>query len=174
MDNLIIDSILSRSSVRMYKPDVEIPDSVMTEILKCAMSAPTAVNRQPWHFVVVRDHDKLKQLAAGLPYAKMAAGASVAVVACGDTTRFLEGEDDHLWVQDLSAASENLLLAANALGYGGVWTCIYPHADRTSVVRDVLALPERYIPFNLIPLGVPDGHLHHIDKWNPANVTTIP
>ena len=139
-------------------------------LLHAAMSAPSGVNRQPWKFILVDDKKLLESLAEALPYAKMAAMAPMAIVPCGDSDRFLEGIDSELWVQDLSAASENILLAAHALGLGGVWTCLYPHSDRMEAVRKILNVPDKLIPFNLIPIGHPYKHTEPMDKWNPERI----
>ncbi len=168
--NIIIDSIATRSSVRLYEPDKEISQATLETLLRVAMSAPSGVNRQPWAFDVITDKNLLKELADALPYAKMAKNASAAIIVAGDSERFLTGTDSTLWIQDLSAASENLLLAAHALGLGGVWTCIYPHEERIKPVREILNIPERFIPFNLIPLGYPAGMSHYINKWDPAKI----
>lgn len=170
MENIALLNILSRSSVRTYIPGFKIPASDLTSILKAAMAAPSAVNRQPWQFVVVDNPEILKNLADSLPYAKMTAGASVAIVTCGDESRFLEGIDNSLWIQDLSAVNENILLAAHAIGYGGVWTCVYPHPERIAPVADILGLPAGIIPFAVIPIGRPAHEPHHIDKWDISKI----
>lgn len=164
-DNAALKNILGRTSVRQYKTD-KMPDKVVSVLLHAAMSAPTGVNRQSWEFVVIDDHDKLDRLAEALPYAKMTAAAPLAIVVCGNTARFLEGYDSTLWEQDLAAASENILLAAEALGLGGVYTCLYPHPDREGAVNRILAIPDGIIPFNLIPIGYPDKNHDPIDKWH--------
>ena len=161
-----IDNILSRSSIRSYTSE-PITDAQLTAIVHAAMSAPSGVNRQPWEFVVVDDHDLLKQLAQALPYAKMTDRAPVAIIPCGNRERFLDGVDCTLWEQDLSAVSENILLSAHALGLGAVWTCLYPHEERLDPVRHILNLPDRLIPFSLIPIGHPAAPAHPIDKWHP-------
>ena len=170
MENLALNNILTRSSVRTYLPDRQIQENDIELILKAGMAAPSAVNRQPWQFVVVRDKSTLRRLADSLPYAKMAAHASSAIIPCGDKKNFLDGIDDSLWVQDLSAATENILLAAHALGYGGVWTCVYPHPERENPVREILSIPDGIVPFAVIPIGVPANPPHIIDKWDPSKI----
>lgn len=128
------------------------------------MAAPTAVNKQPWAFVVVDDRKVLDKLAAELPYAKMTAQAPLAIVVCGDLSKALNGETDRYWMLDCSAASENLLLAAESMGLGAVWTAVYPENDRIAKVRSVLSLPDHIIPFNLIPVGI-----HNIGKKLKTN-----
>ena len=162
-------NIIRRVSVRRYS-DKPISSGQVSAILYAAMSAPSGVNKQPWEFIVVNDHELLSRLADALPYAKMTAHAPVAIVVCGNKDRFLDGVDDALWEQDLSAASENILLAAHAIGLGGVWTCIYPHEERMAPVRSILNLPDNIVPFNLIPIGHPLADHTPMDKWHPDRV----
>lgn len=157
-------NIIRRVSVRRYS-DNPISSGQVSAILHAAMSAPSGVNKQPWEFIVVDDSELLGRLAEALPYAKMAAHAPVAIVVCGNKDRFLDGVDDVLWEQDLSAASENILLAAHAIGLGGVWTCIYPHEERMAPVRSILNLLGNIVPFNLIPIGHPLADHAPMDKW---------
>ena len=168
-DNDAYMNIIRRVSVRRYS-DKPVSSEQVSAILHAAMSAPSGVNKQPWEFVVVNDPALLGQLADALPYAKMAAQAPVAIVVCGNKDRFLDGVDDVLWEQDLSAASENILLATHAIGLGGVWTCIYPHEERMSPVKSILSLPDNMIPFNLIPIGHPLTDPAPMDKWHPDRV----
>ena len=162
-------NIIGRVSVRQYSGEPVNADQ-LSAILHAAMSAPSGVNRQPWEFIVVDDPDLLARFADALPYAKMTAHAPVAIVVCGNRERFLDGVDDVLWEQDLSAASENILLAAHAIGLGGVWTCLYPHDDRIAPVRSILNIPDALIPFNLIPIGHPEHQHQPMDKWHPERV----
>lgn len=168
-DNDAYMNIVRRVSVRRYSDKTVSPEQV-SAILHAAMSVPTGVNKQPWEFIVVDDSELLGRLAEALPYAKMAAHAPIAIVVCGNKDRFLDGVDDVLWEQDLSAASENILLAAHAIGLGGVWTCIYPHEERVSPVKSILNLPDNMIPFNLIPIGHPLTDHTSMDKWHPDRV----
>ena len=168
-DNNAYMNIIRRVSVRRYS-DKPVSSEQVSAILHAAMSAPTGVNKQPWEFVVIDDPELLGQLAEALPYAKMAAQAPVAIVVCGNKDRFFDGVDDVLWEQDLSAASENILLAAHAIGLGGVWTCIYPHDERIAPVKSILNLPDSIVPFNLIPVGHPLTDHAPMDKWHPERV----
>lgn len=168
---IILQNILTRTSDRMFDPAKEVgPDDIQI-MLQAAMAAPSAVNRQPWQFVVVTNRQLLKQLAASLPYCHMADQAAGAIVVCGDKERFLEGEDNELWVQDVSAASENILLAAHAIGLGAVWTALYPHTDRMGSVTEILTLPDSFVPFNVIPFGYVAMSHTPLDKWNPVAIT---
>lgn len=130
------------------------------------MAAPTAVNRQPWQFVVIDTRESLDSLAEVLPYAKMLNHASLAIVPCGDLSKAFEDEPMY-WVQDLSAATENLLLAAHSLGLGAVWTGVYPTTERVGAVSQRLGLPSNIVPLAVVPIGYPEGEQHPKDKWNP-------
>lgn len=167
----ILQNIMTRTSDRMFDPSKEVGEEDIQTLLQAGMAAPTAVNRQPWQFVVVSNRDLLNQLAAALPYCHCANEATAAIVVCGDKNRFLEGDDSELWVQDVSAATENILLAAHAIGLGSVWTCLYPHTDRMGSVSEILQLPQDFVPFNVIPVGYVSKSHAPIDKWNPAAVT---
>lgn len=169
LDNASYTSILTRVSVRNYTEEM-VTDDEVTAILHAAMSAPSGVNRQPWEFIVVDDRGLLTELSEVLPYAKMTAHAPVAIVVCGNQKRFLPGVDDNLWEQDCSAATENILLAAHALGLGAVWTCLYPHEERIAPVREILNIGDDLVPFNLIPIGHPASQHLPMDKWHPERV----
>ncbi|MDD2961216.1 MAG: nitroreductase family protein [Muribaculaceae bacterium] len=167
--NYTLESIMSRTSIRSYK-EAKISSDTIERILKAAMAAPTAVNRQPWAFVVVDDVNILKQLADSLPNAGMAAKAPVAIVACGNMNKALDGVAREFWVQDVSAATENMLLAAHSLGLGAVWTGVYPNVERTKTVQNILNLPENLIPLCVVPMGFPADSPQPKDKWKPENV----
>ena len=179
MDNIgtpareALNNILCRTSRRKFDPAKKVPEEYTSLILHCAMAAPTAVNRQPWHFIVVESRETLDSLAADLPYCHAAKEAPLAIVVCADSRHFLDGDDSTIWIQDLSAASENILLAANALGLGAVWTAVHPHHDRESTVRQLLNIEPELIPFNVIPIGYSTDSHKPIDKWKPDKVTYI-
>ena len=101
----------------------------------------------------------------------MVARAPLAIVVCGDMTKALDGNAREFWVQDCSAASENILLAATGLGLGAVWTSTYPSEERCAAVSEVLGLPETLIPLNTIVIGYPDGDVTPKDKWKESNIS---
>lgn len=162
-------NIMSRTSIRTFT-DQPVSDDLKSALLHAGMAAPSGVNKQPWEFILIDDKDVLDALAESLPYAKMTAKAPMAIAVCGNSDRFLDDEDSTLWVQDLAAAAENILLAAHALGLGAVWTCLYPHADRMDSASRILKLPEGIIPFCLIPVGYPSKQHTPIDKWHVDRV----
>lgn len=168
-ENDAIANIMARKSVRNYTCQ-PIEKGKIDTLLRAAMAAPTAVNKQPWAFVVVDDAAQLDTLASHLPYAKMTAEAPLAIVVCGDLTKALRGNNDPYWPLDCSAATENLLLAAEAMGLGAVWTAVYPEEERMEAVSKILGLPEYILPFNVIPIGYPAQPEKPKDKFKAENI----
>lgn len=164
----VFENIFSRKSVRSFTSE-PVSQEHIEAMLKAAMAAPTAVNYQPWRFVVVTDRNQLDAMAEILPYAKMLRQAPLAIVVCGETTWF-EGRENPYWQQDCSAATENLLLAAEALGLGAVWTGVYPNMQLAEPLGEFLGLPETVQPLCAIPIGHHDGTTQPRDKWKPENV----
>lgn len=169
--NPAIDCIMSRSSVRNYA-DTAVPDSVIGNILRAAMAAPTAVNRQPWEFIVVTDRALLDSIAGCSRGFGMLKKAPAAIIVCGNFDRFFDGDTPEVgfWALDCSAATENLLLAAHSLGLGAVWCGVYPKADRANLIRQILNIPANMHPFALIPFGYPEGPQTPKEKWDPAKI----
>lgn len=167
--NAALENIATRTSVRSYlhKP---VEAAQIEQLLRAGMAAPSAVNKQPWHFVVVTDRAQLKELAKANPYAGMAAHAPLAIVVCGDMKKALDGEARMFWVQDCSAATENMLLAITAKGLGGVWTGVYPIKKRTAELQAALGLPKNIIPLDVVLLGYPKHTPTPKDKWDPENI----
>jgi nitroreductase len=167
----MMEKILSRKSIRQYiaKP---VPRQMINEILHAAMSAPSAGNERPWHFIVLTDRVLLDEIPKFHPHAAMLKQAGVAILVCGDVA--LEKYKGY-WVLDCAAATENLLLAVHARGLGAVWCGVYPTGDRVQNFRKLLNLPDNIIPFSLIPIGFPaeekkagdrfDGSRVHENRW---------
>lgn len=163
--------IAQRVSVRRYDASRQVPNEMIELLLRAAMAAPTAVNLQPWEFIVVNDKATLEALAKTNRYGGMIAQAPLAIVVCGDTIQEASGEPNKWWMLDCSAATENLLLAATAKGLGAVWTAVYPHDERISAVRQVLNIPDRFIPLCIVPIGYPaDSSAKPKDKWKPEKI----
>ena len=146
-----MDAILDRRSIRRYK-DREVSDEQVERLLRAAMNAPSARNLQPWHFVVIREREKLDSVPEFHPFSQMIREAPVAVLICGD----VEVQERHGYLAaDLGAATQNLLLEATEMGLGTVWLGIYPRQERMEPMRRLLSLPERILPFSLVPVGYP-------------------
>ena len=164
----VLENIHARKSVRQFTDEPVSQEHIET-MLKAAMAAPTAVNYQPWRFVVITERARLDAMAEVLPYAKMLKQAPLAIVVCGETTWF-EGRENTYWQQDCSAATQNILLAAEALGLGAVWTGVYPNMELARPLAEFLGLPDTVQPLCCIPIGHHDGTTQPKDKWKPENI----
>lgn len=167
--NPVINTILNRKSVRQFS-DKPIESEKVYLLLHAGMSAPSARNRQPWKFVVVDEKDLLIALGTELPYAKMLMESPLGIVVCGDIRDKEDETAQTFWVQDCSAAVENILLAAESLGLGAVWTACYPKEERVEIPQRILNLPEGIVPLCVIPIGYPKTKNKPINKWNENNV----
>ena len=169
-DNGMLETIMTRTSIRQYT-DQPVEKEKIEAMLRAGMAAPTSVNAQPWHFVVVSDKAKLGELAAANPHAGMLKSAPLAIVVCGDMTKAMEGKGRQFWIQDCSAATENILLAAHAQGLGAVWTALYPMEERMQPVSEALKLPDTLIPLCTVVIGYPAEQPEPKDKWKPENIS---
>lgn len=161
-----MEAILSRRSIRKYT-DQSVSDEIVTELLEAAMSAPSAGNEQPWHFVVIKDREKLNAIPNFHPHSRMLEHAPVAILVCGDEQ--LQKYEGY-WVQDCSAATQNLLVAVQAKGLGAVWLGIYPIAERVAGLQKLLGIPESVTPFALISIGYPVEEKPPAERYNAARI----
>ena len=160
-----LSAIRTRKSVRKFDPSREVDQATVEKLLKAAMCAPSALDKRPWEFLVVRDPAKLKALADNNPYCRVGNGAKLAIIVCGNAAN-----GDGWWVCDCSAATMNLLLAAHSLGLGAIWTGVYPGEERIAAVRGILGIPEGYVPLNIVPVGYPAEDPQPKDKWDEKKV----
>ncbi len=170
--NAALETIFNRKSVRSYTEQALSSEQIET-LLRAAMAAPSGMNLQPWRFVVVTDAQVRNDLGG------LSAKAPAVFVVCGETMMkgrpAAEGAEPPMvpngnWNADCAAATENLLLAAEALGLGAVWTACYPYEERMNQVRTVLGLPEGITPYCVVPVGYPAGDDQPKDKWKPENI----
>ena len=169
MENQAIQNILTRVSVREFTGE-KISEAQLDTLLRAAMSAPSAINKQPWAFIVVTDEAKIAALGEALPYSRCSNHPAVAIIPCGDLTKAIPGEMANFWINDVSAATENLLLAAHAMGLGAVWTGLHPDMNRARLVQEMLGLPEHIIPLCVVPVGIPAEQPEVKDKFKPENI----
>ena len=160
--DIVLENIFARKSVRKFTSE-PVSDKQVETLLRAAMAAPSAKNGQPWRFVVVNDKDKLASMDKQLPYARLDT-APMAIVVCDDLSGYKK-----FWTDDCSAATENLLLAAEAMGLGAVWTAASDE-ERSGIVREALGLPENIHPLCVVPVGHPDGDFQPKDKWDPSKI----
>jgi len=146
-----LEAILTRRSVRKYT-EGEIDDTYIQQLIEAAVSAPSAGNQQPWHFIIIDNRKILDKIPEFHPHAKMLKEAQKAILVCGDIN--LEKYKGY-WMLDCSAATQNILLAARVLGLGACWLGVYPREERIIKLRKLLEIPENVIPFSIISLGYP-------------------
>lgn len=169
MKNEVYDNIMSRVSVREFTGGKISADQIDT-LLRAAMAAPSALNKQPWAFIVVTEDSLIARLGEALPNSRCSNHPGCAIIPCGDLSKAIEGELGAFWINDVSAATENMLLAAHSMGLGAVWTGLHPDMNRVKLVQEMLGLPEHIIPLCVVPVGVPAEQPAVKDKYNPANI----
>lgn len=165
--NAAYDCIMTRTSCRSFT-DYQLTEPQIDSLLRAGMAAPTARNQQAWQLVVVTDRDILDSIAAS-GHMAMLREAPLAIIPCGDMTIAADKAKD-FWVQDLSAVSENILLAANSMGLGAVWCGVYPVEERVKKISELLELPDNIIPLSCIPVGQPKGKLTPKDKYDEEKI----
>jgi nitroreductase len=161
-----LDYILDRRSIRRFT-DQKIDSEHIRSLLTAAMYAPSAVNMQPWHFVVIDENSMMEMIMEIHPYARMLQTASHAVVVCGDEQL---QHDDGYWVVDCGAATQNLLLAAHTLGLGACWVGLHPREERKSAFSRLLKLPSHVKPFALVALGYPEEQKPRPNRFHGTKV----
>ncbi len=164
------DALLKRRSIRKYL-DKEVSDEIIEELLHAAMSGPSACNRRPWIFYVIKDQDKLNELRKASRFSNM--NAPLAIVVVGDISRSLPLQLKDFWIQDCSAATENILLRATDLGLGSLWCGIYPQKRPVERVKEILGITNNDIPLNIIYIGYGDEEKESRDQYEKNRVKVI-
>lgn len=161
--NPTLETIFSRKSVRSYTDQPVSVDDLML-LVKAGMAAPTGMNRQPWEFFIIQDKELMVSLADKIPYARMLKEAQAAIVVMGNPEKSI------YWYLDCSAAAQNILLAAESIGLGAVWTAGYPFEDRMETISKAIGIPKPFLPLCLIPIGYPKGEQTPKNKWDESKV----
>jgi len=161
-----LTAIFTRRSVRDFKPDL-VSQMDLEDLLKAGMQAPSAKNEQPWHFVVIDDPEVLHAIPQFHPFAQMLKAAPLAILVCSDRNLELKRAS---WLQDCSAATQNILLAAHAKSLGAVWLGIFPDSDRVRGMKDLLRIPDDVRPVSLIAIGHPALTPEPEDRFNPSRI----
>jgi len=160
-----MEAILTRRSIRKYTKQ-PVSDEVLKELLEAAMCAPSAGNRQPWCFVVINDRKIMNEIPKYQIYSQMLKEAAVAIFVCCD----INLENKGFGVEDCSAATQNILLAAHAKGLGAVWLGVYPPEPLVTATKKLLNLPEHIIPISLISIGYPAEQKPQPDRYRADRV----
>jgi nitroreductase len=161
---MALEAIFARRSIRAYTGE-PVSHEAITQILEAGMAAPSSNNRKPWHFVVIRDRATLTKLAEAHPHGKMLSEAAAAIAVCGDTSI-----SPDFWVQDCSAATENMLVAVAALDLGAVWLGGHPREDRVAAIREVLGIPAHAGVLCLISIGHPGEKKEPRTQYDPKRI----
>ncbi len=161
-----LNMILGRRSIRKFTGQ-PVSEQHIEIILKAAMAAPSAGNQQSWRFVVVTDRERIAAVQATTEYGKMLDDAALALVVCGDTRSL---KHPSMWEQDCSAAVQNALLAAHALGLGACWLGFWPKKERTEPLKEALRLPEGVEPLATLAIGQPADEKPPSERYDPAFV----
>ena len=164
------DALFKRRSIRKYL-DKEVSDEIIEELLHAAMSGPSACNRRPWIFYVIKDQDKLNELRKASRFSNM--NAPLAIVVVGDLSRSLPLQLKDFWIQDCSAATENILLRVTDLGLGSLWCGIYPQKRPVERVKKILGITNSDIPLNIIYIGYGDEEKESRDQYEKNRVKVI-
>ena len=164
------EALLKRRSVRKFTEE-KVSDEQINELLHAAMSGPSACNKTPWEFYVIRNTETLSAVKKASLFSRF--NSSVVIVVAGNTTRALPAPVTEYWIQDCSAAVENILLRATDLGLGSVWCGAYPQKRVEDNLQDVLALPEDHIPLAIIHIGYPLEIPEPRDQYDPERVHFI-
>lgn len=162
--NQTLETIFNRKSVRRYTTQPVGKDK-LEMLVRAGMAAPSSKDRRPWEFIIVTDRELLDTLGNGLPLARMLKETQQAIVVCGDTIK-----SSNAWFLDCSAAAQNILLAAQSMGLGGVWTAAFPYPDRMKIIQETLKLPDNILPLTIIPIGYPEGQEKPKDKFNAKQI----
>ena len=164
----VIENIMTRTSIRQFT-DQPVAKDTLDLLVKAGMAAPTAMNKQPWAFIVITDKEMLNALNEVKPWFNLKT-ATAAIVVCGDLSKEEKDWSAEYWVQDCSAATENILLAAHAYGLGAVWCGVYPNPEILPAVTKLLGTPEHIVPLNVITLGYPAENPAPKDKFNAESI----
>ena len=167
VEQVVLDNIFARRSVRTFT-EQDVTEQQVETLLKAAMAAPSGMNLQPWRFVVVRD-SRIKERLASREGNEFIKTAPVVIVVCAENIQ-VEDRPNLNWTADCAAATENLLLAAQAMGLGACWTACYPYPERQRDADRALKLAENIRPYAVVPVGYPGGNDAPKDKWKPENV----
>lgn len=163
-----LTTILNRKSVREFIGKM-LTNETLDTLAKAGMAAPSAMNKQPWVFILINDRKTLNRLADSLPSSKMLYKAGGAIVVCGDQKKFIAG-NELFWIEDCAAASQNILITVESLEMGAVWTGVFPDNKKMATVRTILEIPSDVIPLNVIAIGYPSGKDVPKNKYKKENI----
>jgi len=161
-----LNAIFTRRSIRKYK-NTPVEHEKLLQILQAGTAAPSARNRQPWHFITVQTQEGRNKIMSAHPYSMMLKTAPCAIIVCADT----DISQDY-FQQDCAATIQNMLVSATDLGLGSVWLGVYPSKERADAISIAFNLPQNIIPIGIVVLGYGDEQKGRENRFNPAKVHT--
>ncbi len=164
-----ISIIHNRKSIRDFTGQM-VSDGILDTLARAGMAAPSAKNKQAWAYILINNRKTLHALADSLPSAKMLYKAGAAIIVCGDLSKVMADKKEFYWIPECAAASQNILLAIEALRLGGVWTGVFPDHQRVATVCKILGIPSDIIPLNVIAIGYPSGKDVPKNKYKKENI----
>lgn len=162
----VIEAIMTRRSIRKYTGE-PISDNDLDTIVRSGMQAPSAHNRQPWEFIVIRDKSKFEEVAKGHKYANMLLEAEVCIIVCGDEEK---QKKNGFLIADCSAAIQNILLATHGIGLGAVWCGLYPDPEKIELINNICQLPSNIIPIGMVVIGHVNEEKEKVDRYDTDKV----
>jgi nitroreductase len=162
----LLEGLLTRRSIRKYKKQ-KVSDQQLESLIKAGMYAPSAVNKQPWHFIIFRDKKTIESITRFHQNAAMLKDASAAILICWDEEL---QHDKGYGPVDCSAATQNMLLAAHGMGLGAVWVGIYPREQRMKATHELFQLPENIRPFSIVSVGYPEEIKNQPVRFRPDRI----
>ncbi len=162
--------ILERRSYRVYK-EKPVPEDVIKTLLRAGMYAPSAMNSQPWEFLIMQDEEKKEAVSKLISYWSMLKKAPLGILVMANRNGYRAATKE-FFVQDCAASTQNILVAAEAQGLGGSWLGVYPQEDVMKKIREIYSIPDHIIPFSLMSIGYPSKplrphntyHVHKVHK----------
>lgn len=166
----IREAIFCRRSVRTFL-EKEVDDNIIKSLLEDAMAAPSACNKQPWEFYVIKNKEIQDKIKSRIMYSKY--NSPIMIIVAGNNELSLTKDNNDFWIQDCSAAIENILLSAVSFGLGTCWCGLYPVEKRAQRIKDLLELPNNIIPLGIIHLGYPDKEVVGRTQYNEDKIHYI-
>ena len=164
-----MNAIFKRKSIRNFL-DKEIEDDKIERLLKAGMQAPSAINSQPWEFLVVKDKEGIRKIENMSQYSKPAKTSTCCIIPLFNKD-YTDKFEDYKWVQqDMGASTQNILLQAVEEGLGAVWLGTYPDMERVNYLKEHFNIPENVYPYSVIVLGYPTEDYTGTDRFDKNRI----
>ena len=160
-----MNAVFERKSVRQFI-DKEIEKEKLVKIVHAGMVAPSAMNVKPCQFLIIEDPQIKEAISNASPYAKFARHSGALIIVLADRRKIIEM--NKMWVQDASAATENILIQSVEEGLGGCWLGLYPNKGMEEEIAKICKLPPYITPFSIVALGYPKDNPKRKDSFDDS------